>query len=216
MPAGRARWLTFYSAKGGVGTSVVAATTALLGSAQTDTLLVDLAGDQPQILGISTPSATLPDWFGADAPHPDALARDADRVSDRLSVLTVARTGCLPRPDRLRALAQLLSCEPRTVVVDLGRMGQAGVPLIHGADRSLLVTRPCYLAVHAAMAGPVPDGVVLVAERGRPLRGADIEAALGVPVVVEIAADPAVARAVDAGVLKGRIPRSLRRLEELW
>jgi hypothetical protein len=34
---------------------------------------------------------------------------------------------------------------------------------------------------------------------------------VGAPVLAEIEADPAVARAVDAGLLRGRLPRSLER-----
>jgi len=76
----------------------------------------------------------------------------------------------------------------------------------------LLVTRPCFLAVRRALALPLrPSGVVLLTEEGRALGGRDIEDILGVPVVAEIASDPAVARAVDAGMLGSRIPRSLER-----
>ena len=56
-----------------------------------------------------------------------------------------------------------------------------------------------------------PDGVVLVAEPGRALRVPDIERTLGVPVVATISHDPAVARAVDAGLLAARLPRVLQR-----
>ena len=75
---------------------------------------------------------------------------------------------------------------------------------------ALLVTRACYLALRRAVATPWrPDGVVLVAEPGRALHGPDIERAVGVPVVATISHDPAVARAVDAGLLAARLPRML-------
>lgn len=80
------------------------------------------------------------------------------------------------------------------------------------ADRSLLVTRACYLALRRAVSAPIrPTGVVLVAEPGRALRATDVEAAVGAPVVATVAVDPAVARAVDAGLLTARLPRLMER-----
>jgi hypothetical protein len=54
-----------------------------------------------------------------------------------------------------------------------------------------------------------PTGIVLVDEPGRALTSTDVERALGVGVVAEVRLDPAVARAVDAGLLIARLPRSL-------
>ena len=51
--------------------------------------------------------------------------------------------------------------------------------------------------------------MVLIDEPGRALRARDVEHALGAPVIAEIGYDPAVARAVDAGLLVARLPRSL-------
>ena len=53
-------------------------------------------------------------------------------------------------------------------------------------------------------------GVVLVDEPGRALRARDIEASLGVPVVATVLLDPAIARAVDAGLLLARLPTGFR------
>ena len=47
-----------------------------------------------------------------------------------------------------------------------------------------------------------PTGVVLIDEPGRALTSRDVEHALGVPVVAEARLDPAVARAVDAGLAR--------------
>ncbi len=70
------------------------------------------------------------------------------------------------------------------------------------ASDSLLVTRACYLSLRRLVAGPVrPSGVVLVTEAGRALGRADVEDVVGVPVVAEVPIEPAVARAVDAGLL---------------
>ena len=57
-----------WSAKGGSGTTVVAAALAL-GSA-TDSLLIDLDGELPAALGVPEPSGQgLSDWFASDAPE---------------------------------------------------------------------------------------------------------------------------------------------------
>ncbi len=204
-----------YAAKGGVGTSVTAAALSVLLAEQGPTVLIDLRGDQSHIFGSDPSAGSLSDWLRSDMPHPDSLARLERTVASNLALLSVEARGCLPRPDRMRALAQVISSESRHVVVDLGRLGQAGVPIAQAVDRSYLVTRPCYLALRAAMVGPRPDGVILVSERGRPLRRPDVEAALGVPVAVELWTDPRVARSVDAGLLGSRLPKTLRPLEVL-
>jgi hypothetical protein len=50
-----------------------------------------------------------------------------------------------------------------------------------------------------------------VAEPGRALGAPEVEDVLGVPVRAVVGADPAVARAVDAGSLGDRLPRRLER-----
>ena len=77
----------------------------------------------------------------------------------------------------------------------------------------LLVIRPCFLALaRAVAAGWRADGVVLVHEPWRSLGPDDVERALGVPVVVRLEHDPAIARAVDAGLAVARLPRAAQRL----
>ncbi|MEW6474378.1 MAG: hypothetical protein AB1679_19165 [Actinomycetota bacterium] len=49
-----------------------------------------------------------------------------------------------------------------------------------------------------------PDGVILVAEPGRALSAADTSAVLGVPVVATVPVRPSIARLIDAGLLAGR------------
>jgi hypothetical protein len=56
-----------------------------------------------------------------------------------------------------------------------------------------------------------PTGIVLVTEPGRALGARDVERAIGAPVVAEVPYDPAVARAVDAGLLATRLPGSIAR-----
>ena len=74
------------------------------------------------------------------------------------------------------------------------------------------MTRACYLALRRAADPPLrPSGVVLVTEPGRALDRTDVEQVVGAPVRAEVAVDPAVARAVDAGLLASRLPRGLER-----
>lgn len=90
--------------------------------------------------------------------------------------------------------------------------GATAAELVAHARRSLLVIRPCYLALRRAAQAPLrPTGVVLIREPGRVLTTADVEQAVGAPVVATLELDPAVARTVDAGLLATRLPRSLGR-----
>ena len=61
------------------------------------------------------------------------------------------------------------------------------------------------------------DAVVLVREQGRSLDARDVADVLGLPVLAEVDVDPALARAVDAGLLTRRAHRVLERsMRELW
>jgi hypothetical protein len=103
------------------------------------------------------------------------------------------------------------------VVVDAGLVGPgaggaAAQAMAGAADHSLLVLRPCFIALQRAVAAPLrPSGVVLVSEPGRSLGVHDVEATLNVPVRAEVMVDPSVARAVDGGLLASRLPRPLSR-----
>jgi hypothetical protein len=208
-----------WSTKGGAGTTVVAAALAVLAarSAAGGAVLVDLAGDVPAALGL--PPADAPagvaDWLAAapDVP-PDGLGRLEVPVQAGLSLVPQGR-GPLP-PAAGDLLASLLAGDPRPVVVDCGRIdvpsGQAAAAVAAGAGRSLLVLRACYLGLRRAAAAPVhPSGVVLVAEEGRAITAADVEAAIGAPVVARVRVTDTVARAVDSGLLASHLPRSLAR-----
>ena len=97
------------------------------------------------------------------------------------------------------------------VVVD-GGLGADPAPALAGAGVSLLVVRPCYLALRRAVRTRArADGVVLVVDAGRALDRRDVEQTLGLPVLCAVEADPAVARAVDAGLMATRLPRMLER-----
>ena len=210
-----------WSPKGGSGTTVIAcALGALLSrSARTDggALLADLAGDAAAVLGTAdTAGPGLAEWLSAG---PDvgvgALARLEVSAAPALQLLGWPSGGPVPRPGAGRADALLgaFAADPRVVVADCGAAADgAALAIAAGAGLSLLVLRPCYLGLRRALAAPVrPSGVVLVVEPGRSLGRRDVEDVLGVPVYAEVDIDPAVARAIDAGLLARRVPRSLER-----
>ena len=206
-----------WSVKGGSGTTVVAAALGMVLASSSDNgaLLVDLDGDLPAALGIGEPalpgSLGLADWLAAGPEVlPEALGRLEMDAGPGLRLLP--RGGGQLVDDGAERLAGALS-GPRPAVVDCGsRLTPLGLGLAACASLTLLVLRPCYLALRRALVAPIrPSGVVLVRESGRALGPRDVEAVLGVPVRAEVAWDPSVARAVDAGLLGGRLPRSLDR-----
>jgi hypothetical protein len=160
------------------------------------------------------------EWLevGDDVPA-DGLARIEHVLLPGLALVTRG-AGPLANVARAEVLAAVLAAERRTVVVDCGRIagpdagdeGEVGRVLASGATHSLLVVRPCYLALRRATAMSLrPSGVVVVNERGRALEPSDVEDILGVPVVAVVEHDVAVGRAVDAGLLGARLPSALRR-----
>ena len=216
--------IAYWSVKGGSGTTVVAAAHALhlAARSQGPVYLADLAGEVPAVLGVPDPVGPgLADWLAADRQDPDSLFERCTCVAGEVWLLHRGRAR-IPDDGDGDALAAALagparggaSTEPVTVVADCGvpHPGSPGWALAAGADHSLLVLRPCYLAMRRAVSAPLrPSSVVLVVEPGRALGRHDVEDVLGVPVGAEVPWDPAIARAVDAGLLASRVPRPLER-----
>jgi MinD superfamily P-loop ATPase len=197
-----------FALKGGSGTTVVASALAL--SLQ-PSLLVDLDGDVPATLGMAEPTGPgVAEWMRSAASTADSLAALGIAASPAMSVVPRGQ-GPMPEAGYAR-LVSAVARERGAVVVDAGTRAPHA-DLLAAASRSLLVTRPCYLALRRASALRVPvSGVVLIAEPGRALRARDVEGALGAPVVAELLYDPSVGRAVDSGLLASRLPRPLARL----
>lgn len=203
-----------WSVKGGSGTTVVAAGLSLIlaRSMPGGALAVDLAGDLPAALGAADPTGPgLRDWLSTPDAGTDALCRLEVEVGPRLHLIAAGGSRSVDAAGADRLCTALAG--DRHVVADCGSAGdEAGLTVAASAALSLLVLRPCYLALRRALAAPVrPSGVVVVSEPGRSLGRRDIEDVLGVPVRAEVAWDPAVARSVDAGLLAARIPRALER-----
>lgn len=224
-------FLACWAVKGGSGTSVMSASLALsLVGRGDDVLLVDLAGDQPAVLALNeSPRTGLADWLDADNDSPaDALARLEVPIQDRLRLLPRGAGACCGS-ERVDLLVDVLTADRRTVIVDCGTIAAggpghpgepadpgagvgAGTRVVATAEQSLLVIRPCYLALRRALSAPArPSRILVVNEPGRALDVADIEDVLGVPVVADVRLDPALARAVDAGLLRNKLPRGLAR-----
>lgn len=205
--------IAVWSVKGGVGVTSVAAMLAISQSENAhETLLVDLCGDAPALLGIAEPTGPgLVDWCSLASPTPDGLARIEIDVKVGLRLLP---RGEGDFPPTAPALVQALAQPGRRVIVDCGLVRSSGLRrqlMLDSAER-LLVLRPCYLNLkHAQRETATATGVVLLNEPRRSLGRADVEAVAGAPVVAEVAIDQSVARWIDSGLVASRLPRALLR-----
>lgn len=194
------------SAKGGCGVSVCAAAIALAH----DAVLVDLAGDQPAILGIdASDRPTLDDWVTSPAPRtlpdpdPCRLIPMGDHQPANNNVAAWQQ-----RADALSALGH-------RVVIDAGT-APIPAPLQAAESTTVAVMRPCYLALRRwYREGRTCDGVIVVGEPGRALSVDDVVRCIGAPLLAHVPWDPTIARAVDAGLLATRPPRALATLHTL-
>ena len=218
-----------WSVKGGTGCTVVAASLAMIKARdQGRCIVVDLAGDLPAALGMAEPGGPgVTEWLASAEGDAESLERllvsvHAGETGSGLDLLPVGAGREWP-PDRADRLVSALRTLGVPVVVDAGHV--EGGPehrwssALHAVGRrvrdagtSLLVMRPCYLALRRAVGlRAEADGVVLVRDSGRALDRRDIADVLDLPVVAAVDVDPAVARAVDAGVLTRRLPRAMER-----
>lgn len=225
--------ISCWSVKGGVGTTVVSVALALTMARRDPSggWLVDLdgpPGDAAGVLGIGDGGPDgVTEWLAAGLrATPQALARLAVPVADGLSLIGPGRSAGEVPVARAQLLAAALADRPTPVVVDCGRIDPGAFQRANGADQldgaavrallaasastSLLVMRPCYLALRRAVETPVrPSGVIVIHEPGRSLGPAEVEDVLGVEVVACVDVDASIARAVDAGILASRMPRML-------
>jgi MinD-like ATPase involved in chromosome partitioning or flagellar assembly len=211
--------IVLWSVKGGSGTTVVASmlAAALAQRGARRVRLVDLAGDVPAALGLAEPDDGVADWLAQTDADLEALCT--------LEIDSIAGLGVVPRGshplvdapvDRIAALMSTLRSPHVDTVIDAG----SGAGVVHAAlqhaTRSLLVIRPCYLALRTATRHRARvDGIVLVSEPGRALGARDVESVLGAPIVAEVPVSPQIARVVDAGLLASRVPADSRSLVDL-
>lgn len=194
----------FLSPKGGTGTTVTAAAWAATAArVHGRALLIDMCGDSHATLGLAeTTTPGLNDWLGeSQTAGPDDLLALGASVGAVLVVHPGARyVAGAPRWD---ALVAALAAWDFPVVIDAGTHFLPD-EIRAVATHTWMVVRPCYLTLRRATRLPRPDGVVVVRETGRALTVRDVEAVLGVPVVATVPFDPAISRAVDAGLLADR------------
>jgi MinD superfamily P-loop ATPase len=206
-----------WAAKGGSGTTVVTAALAL--GLRRHSLLVDLDGDLPAVLGLAESDRPgIDDWLRSAAPadHLGELVVDVD-----------ASTSLLTRRRSLDEHARGPTDEGRwgEFALWLRRQHDDGIEvfvdggtatphdaMVAVADQVLLVTRPCYLSLRRATRSTVrPTGVILIEEPGASIKSRAVERCLGAPVVAKVSVDPAIARAVNSGLLAARLPWAIGR-----
>jgi len=201
-----------WSTKGGSGTTVVAAALALSRAATGASVrLVDFAGDLPAALGIVEPdSPGVTDWLVARDASTADLMQSFIPVTSRVTLLPLGTqpTLALTDADALR-LTHALATDASCTIVDVGTHPNASA-ICAQATKSILVVRPCYLALRRATRSTIrSDSVIVVQEPGRALTTRDIEGVIGTKVTATVPVDPTIARAVDAGLLSSRLPIAL-------
>ena len=210
--------LAFWSPKGGSGTTVVAAAASLVLARSGGVRLADLAGDHPAVFGLGAdPTLGLVDWLAAAPEAPtEALDRLAIEVAPRCLLVPRGAGPLVDSASAGAALAVALRDGPMPTVVDVGSGPPSDVAraVLDVADVSIVVLRACYLGLRRAVASGLLEGTagaVLVAEPGRAIGAREVADVIGRPVLAQVEASAAVARAVDAGVLASRLPDPLAR-----
>jgi CobQ/CobB/MinD/ParA nucleotide binding domain len=199
--------ITVHATKGGQGvTTITAALGILHAQAGHRTVLIDTGGDLPAILGKPEPLALgLSDYL-----IDPNITRDDITVNivENLDIVTRG-TGPITFTTYTYGLLTGGLGDYDTVIIDAGPCADEWN---QHADRNVIVTRPCYLAVRRSIHLPQrPTDVVFMAEPVRALRAHDIEAVLGVPVTATVPVDIDTARIIDAGILANRMPQHLAR-----
>ena len=195
----------FMSSKGGNCTTVTAAAFALHQSANDiRTILIDLCGDQPAVLGLAEPQGPgINDWLAEDsnATITDLLALGTI-INDNVLLIHRGSRFVTGEP-RWSDLGELMTSDNGYVIFDAGT---AYLPdeLRHAVTHLTLVIRPCYVALRRAAHQTRPTDVFAINEPERALTVKDIGHVLGVPVQAEVPHTAVISRAVDAGVFPAR------------
>ena len=190
-----------WAAKGGSGTTVTTAAAAL--HEVRDVVIVDLRGDMTDVLATPWPAVGLDDWLLGEPANPiDDLVVDVDPATRLLPTRSPIDLDQVSG-EGVGLLHRSMRGTSAIVLVDAGT-GPPADALLEIADRNLMVTRPCYLALMKSVrSGLKPDGVVLVNEASRSLNPSSVEHCVSAPIVATIDVHPSIARSVDAGLLTG-------------
>ncbi|MFK7917934.1 MAG: hypothetical protein AB8G14_07645 [Ilumatobacter sp.] len=208
-----------HAAKGGSGTTIVACLRAI--DTIGPTLLIDLEGDVPGMLGLAEPARPgVLEWLASNAPiaHLDDLLVETTPTTLLLPARSSGSSATCVSDDEDRWqelvdwIIEWAHDSGGSVVVDAGTTALP-TPFVERCDHRWLVTRACYLSLRrAGRLHTKPTGVILIDEPGRALSQRDIETAVRAPVIVTIPWDIRVARSIDSGLLTShRLPRSIHR-----
>ena len=198
--------IIFTSPKGGNGTTVTAAAHALLCAHRNiRTVLIDLCGDIPAVLGLPEPHGPgVNDWLS----EPSAAGSSglvSHGVEAEPNLLVVPRGARFVEGEpRWSSLAQFIDESPHHVVIDAG---VTTLPAVLRGSRATVATvvRPCYLTLRRGVDLPHPVDAFIVDEPGRALTVNDVVHVLGAGRHTVVPHSPAIARAVDAGLLPSRV-----------
>ena len=200
--------IIFTSPKGGNGTTVTAAAHALLSAHRNvRTVLVDLCGDIPAVLGMPEPQGPgVNDWL-AESSSAGSSGLMSHGVEAEPNLLVLPRgSRFIEGEPRWSALVALIADSPHNVVIDAG---VTPLPeLLRGSGATVAtVVRPCYLTLRRGVMLPRPVNAYIVNEDGRALTVNDVVQVLGAGHHTVVPHSSAIARAVDAGLLPSRVDR---------
>lgn len=200
-------------AKGGVGTSTIAAALAI--GISPPSYIVDLGGDQPYLLGIPHPLGNgVTDWL-----HAGSIAHMQDCTYDALNRtrVTVIDQGLYLIPHGHTPIGNMRADRLGGALVGYGNViidnaAHADIGTIDTEQHiKVLVTTSCYMAITKGVALARdwrPDVIINVADTARSLSSSDVGRSIGAPVVI-VPHDQQTARNVDAGLLNGKMPATL-------
>lgn len=143
------------------------------------------------------------------------LAHDGDDViiaghdGDMAAMFGCSANDCWQLTDRISH--RPAECAPEMNAIHVVYVGDAAWTAQPDAT-SVLVVRPCYLALRNAVADErviEVDGYVLFDEPKRALGASDVSNVLGLPCLATVPVREEIARAIDAGVLAMRTPDAL-------
>lgn len=183
------RTIVLAGARGGQGTSTVAAALAVLAAGHGPTLLrSNDPATTAALVGIPLPLGD--EWIDV-CPNltlvPRTLDTEGAAAYDTV-VVDAGRTASRPAED-----ARTPDSDPSAAATG---------PVEHYA----VLRGPCYVALTTLVtSGLRYDGIIVVEEPGRALSERDVTDVLGLPVVANIPVDPAIARMIDAGLLLTRL-----------
>ncbi|MGB2758271.1 MAG: hypothetical protein WBD02_11520 [Acidimicrobiia bacterium] len=209
--------LAVWTPKGGSGCTVVSCALAVEAARERNShsVVVDGCGDVPSVLGLTDISGPgVSNWLATvDSPTSPRVMSHAIATTAGVSVLAWGSSSAAIPSGAGNRLIRDLAHHDGHVVIDLGLAHEPWQhEVVREADATVLVLRPCYLALRRARMSRLADmtrGIILIEEPGRKISATEIESVLGIPVWSVIPWRAAIACAVDAGVLGSRLPEPL-------